>query len=779
MAVRRTATVTPGDLQGDREEAVPPERRRTRIRTWIDGIRSRAWIGRAKSRARTDRIRSRTEPGRARSRTWTDRARRQTWTDRAPAWTRLRRYRYHLLAAGCAVGVLLLALWFGGGTRGGVLGLPAAGPLVTWGLPLTRLILDTCGMLTVGALTTGLLLIPARTHDLPGPHDSPGPHDLPGTYDSPGRHDSPGAAEDGLAGSARDGVSAAVRCVRAASGWAVGWAVAALLAVVLTLADILGVPPARLGSAPGVLGYAWSIPQCRAYVLVLVAAAAVALLARRVPGLARKAPGLVRRASGRAAQGAVPGAGRKAGAVALGAAVFALVPPVYTGHSASSADHDAAVSAMIVHAVAVSLWVGGLAAILLCLRGMPGGPVGELPVVVTRFSALASACFAAAAVSGLVEAWTRLDSVSLLWTSRYGLLLSAKIVALAVLGLFGLLHRRRTIAALVTGRAARPFLRLATGEAVVMAATVGLAVALSRSAPPPGEAEPTWIGLRLGYDVPGPALSRLFAEWRPDTLVLTLLVCAAVAYPMGVRALRRRGRTWPGERTLVWFGGLAVLTAVLVGGVGSYARAMFSAGEAQLLVVTVLAPVLFVYAAPATLAARMGWGRGLAAGRSSWAARPEVVFACYAAPFAVYYLTGWYTVAQWSKAAHLLTVAVFLGTGFLYFRVALAADPHPVRVSPRARARLLLAGLSVHVLCAAALANGPLVGAAWYRELGLMWGGRAGGGLPAESAALAADQRAGALIGGLGAVVVFLGLLLLLTARTTGTRRAAARPRRP
>jgi putative copper resistance protein D len=642
------------------------------------------------------------------------------------------------------------------------------------------------------------------------------------------------SGEGGHADSAGDAVSAAVRCMRAASGWAIAWAAAALLAVVLTLADILGVPPTRLGSAPGVLGYVWSIPQCRAYVLVLVAAVAVALLARRVPGRARvltgRYPASTRsrrggeagrspvgrgpEASGtmpagtrgmlawwaprRKTRGAASGAARtagpttgpttgrwvgrrgRAGVVALGVAVFALVPPVYTGHSASSVDHDAAVSAVIVHAVAVSLWVGGLAAILLYLRGRPGRPVGDLPVIVTRFSALALACFAAAAVSGLVEAWTRLESVSLLWTSRYGLLLTAKVVALVALGLFGWLHRRRTIAALVTSRVARPFLRLATGEVVVMAATVGLAVALSRSAPPPGGAEQTWIGLRLGYDVPAPTLSRLLAEWRPDTLVLTLLGCAAVAYPLGVRALRRQGRTWPGERTLVWFGGLAVLTAVLLGGVGSYARAMFSAAEAQLLVVSVLAPVLLAYAAPATLAARNGWGGGVAAGGSSRMARPEVVFACYAAPFAVYYLTGWYTVAQWSQAAHLLTVAVFLGTAFLYFRVALAADPLPVRVSAQARARLLLAGLSVHVLRAAALANGPLAGAGWYRELGLMWGapdGGGGGGLPAESAALAADQRAGAVIGGLGAVVVFLGLLLLLTARTAGTRRRpAAKP---
>jgi cytochrome c oxidase assembly factor CtaG len=112
---------------------------------------------------------------------------------------------------------------------------------------------------------------------------------------------------------------------------------------------------------------------------------------------------------------------------------------------------------------------------------------------------------------------------------------------------------------------------------------------------------------------------------------------------------------------------------------------------------------------------------------------------------------------------HLGTQAVFLGTGFLYFRLALEVDPPAVPLGPGNRARLLLAGLPVHLLLTLALIDGPVVGESWYRQLGLMWA--AGGGIAAEGLALATDQRLGAVIGGLGALTVFGALLLGLGLR--------------
>jgi putative copper resistance protein D len=574
-------------------------------------------------------------------------------------------------------------------------------------LPLLRLVLDVCATVTVGALVAGVVLVPAVSGRL------------------------------GRVG---------VRCVRAAGLWALGWAVCAALSLVLTLADILGVPLTRVFSTEGAMSFAWSIPQGRAFVVVAVTALVIAAASRAVSGTA-------------------------GGGAVLAAAVFGLLPLVYVGHSASSADHDAAVSSMMVHVVAASVWVGGLVAVLLYLRRSPE----TLPASVTRFSAVALGCFAAAAFSGLANVWTRLDSVSLLWTSRYGLLLTAKILALAALGYFGLRHRRGTIAALAEGRSARPFLRLAAGEVVVMVATFGLAVALSRTAPPPRAGEVSWIELQLGYDVPPLTLPRLLTEWRPDPLIVVLLFSAGLAYAAGVRRLRRQGAAWPGERLVAWFAGLGVLGFVLVSGVGTYARAMFSVHFAQHLVLTVLAPVLLAYGAPVTLALRARGSGADALNRPflRLATRPAVAFAAYAAPFVLFYFTDWFTLAQWSNAVHLVTEIVFLSTGLVYFWVVMGADPLPGGGigDPPPRARLLLAGLPVHVLLAAALVDGPIVGESWYRELGLMWaapGGEKPGGLVAEAVSLAADQRTGAAIGGIGALTIFLVVLCVLGLRRPG-----------
>ena len=59
----------------------------------------------------------------------------------------------------------------------------------------------------------------------------------------------------------------------------------------------------------------------------------------------------------------------------------------------------------------------------------------------------------------------------------------AKALALLALGGFGAIHRRRSVGAASTGDA-RALLRLGAAEVLLMFATIGLAVALGRSAPP-------------------------------------------------------------------------------------------------------------------------------------------------------------------------------------------------------------------------------------------------------------------------------------------------------
>lgn len=613
-----------------------------------------------------------------------------------------------LATLACGAGVLVAALLFGlSGPPRAIVDLPTAGPLVTWSLPVVRLLLDACGVMTAGTLLAAAVLVPARSVRL---------------------------------------APVAVRCVRAAGRWALGWAACAALLLVLTLADILGVPLGELAAQEGLVELAASFAQMRAMVMVVLLAMAIALACGRVTRL-------------------------RGAAVALAAALVALVPPLYAGHSASATDHDLAVSSMIAHGVGVAAWVGGLAAILLHLRDARE----ILPAALTRFSALALGCFVAAGASGLVNVAARLEDLTLLWTSRYGQLVIAKVVLLAALGWFGLIHRRRTVAAVVAGRTRRPFLRLATGELVVMAGTLGLAVALSRTPPPADDAETSWIALQLGYHVPPLEGARLLTEVRPDLFLALTLAGAGLLYAAGVRRLRRSGTAWPVRRALCWYGGLGVLAFVLLSGVGAYGRVMFSVHAIQFLAITVAAPPLLAAAAPITLGRTvLGLARPEGAGR--WLTHPAVGFVAYALPVPLFYFTDWFVVAQWSYAAYVATVALFLGVGFCYFRLVLEADPPAVPLEPGNRLRLLIAGLPVHLLLAAALMDGPVVGEGWYFQLGLMWGspeGAAGGGRAAETLALAADQRVGAVIGGAGALMIFLVVLFLLWLRERKRERVA------
>ncbi|MBO3747766.1 CopD family protein [Streptosporangiaceae bacterium NEAU-GS5] len=241
---------------------------------------------------------------------------------------------------------------------------------------------------------------------------------------------------------------------RAAQRWALGWAATAAVTVLLTLSDFLGepVPDAlRSGALPTFLLH---IPQGQAFLAVYGLALAI-VLGTFIPAVAVR-------------QGLL-----------LALAIAATLPPAYAGHSASAADHQLAIASLMVHVAGVTLWVGGVFGLLVFVRA-----AGEPERAVRRFSTLALCCYAAVGLSGALNAWIRLGAPDQLWRSTYGLLVLAKVAALVALAWFGNRHRRSTIAAL--GRTRAPFLRLAAAELAVMAAALGLAVALSRTPPPSG-----------------------------------------------------------------------------------------------------------------------------------------------------------------------------------------------------------------------------------------------------------------------------------------------------
>jgi putative copper resistance protein D len=226
--------------------------------------------------------------------------------------------------------------------------------------------------------------------------------------------------------------------------------------VVLSLSDILAEPISSV-LTPAML---WSFVRDVELGRALVVQAALALAVGVGATVVRTATGA-----------------RVVGFVAVGA----LMPPILTSHVGLATDRSVAVVVLLVHVVTVSLWCGGIAALVL----VGTADRTQFPVAVPRFSTLALWCAVGVAASGIVSAWVRLGDVAALVTTSYGRLVVVKLILITVLSGFGLWHRRRSMPRLGDDAGRLVFLRVAALEVVVMAATIGVAVALART-PPPG-----------------------------------------------------------------------------------------------------------------------------------------------------------------------------------------------------------------------------------------------------------------------------------------------------
>ncbi len=623
-----------------------------------------------------------------------------------------RAYLVAVAAGGAAFVALLVALVAGGAVREKVItGLSDAGALTRWGLPVSRLVMDLGGTLTVGVLLGAAVLLP----------------------------------------STKGGLDAqAVRYLRAASWIAAGWALGASATLIFTVSDILGESVGRVTAGSELSSYVGQLPQGTALMFVVLLAALIALLCRT--------------------------AATPAGAMGLLAvAVIALLPPPLTGHSASSPNHELAISGLAMHIIALSLWVGGL--MLLVWHAASGGD--HLGVAVGRFSRMAFWCFVVVGVSGAANAVSRLPDPAQLFTSDYGRLILAKVVLFTALGVAGWLHRERTIPAIMAHtpkgyarppvrRTPWPFARLAAGEAVVMAATMGVAVALARTAPPPVTAEDDPVTSLLGFPMPPPiTIGRLAAMWRPDLFFAALVVVLGGLYAAGLVRLRRRGDAWPVGRTISWAFGLVTIVAVTMTGVATYAPVLFSTHMIQHMVLSMLTPILLVLGAPVTLALRAlkpavikgdrGPREWLTAVLHSRAMRyighPATATIIFMVSTYALYFTPLFGYLMRAHIGHLAMLVHFMAAGSLFFWVLIGVDPTPRKLPYVAKMLLLFVTMPFHAFFGIALMNiGTPIAAGWYTALRRPWG----------TSVLADQHTGGAIAWAFGEIPTFIVLIAMV-----------------
>jgi len=599
------------------------------------------------------------------------------------------------VAAGLAVALGVLA---------GTGGLAATGPrlfdpgaLVRYGLPVARTVHDLAAALTVGGLLLATWLI--------GPDPDESPWALTGT-----RH-------------------LAWRLAVAAGG---AWFVAGLAVLVFTVAEVAGIPVGGPGLFGLVVSFAVQVDLGRALiasVLLVAVATNLAVLATRVT----------------------------TSAWAAAFAVVALLPLALTGHSAGSRGHMNSVDSLALHLVGVTVWVGGLGALLATAVRL--GP--RLGTVAARYSTVAGLSFALVATSGVINAALQLGSVRSL-ASAYGVMVLGKSLALVLLGGAGWWHRRTILPGLSDAEPAGPeigglrsrrsaFLRLVAGELVVMGATVGLAVALSRTAPPTPEATPEDpVGALLGFPAPPPLTpARYFTEFYPSVLWLAVVAVALAAYGWGVYRLRRRGDRWPVTRIAFWTAGCLALTFVTSGGPAVYGRLAFSTHMLQHMTLMIVVPLLLVFGAPVTLALRAIPARrdGSFGPRETILAlvharalrvlgHPVTAAALFTGSLIAFYYTGLFRLAMVTHGGHVLMTAHFLAVGYLFVWSLVGPDPGPTRPPYPLRLILLLVTLAFHAFFGISLMeSGTVLAPDWWQALG-----------QTDQAALLADQQVGGAI---------------------------------
>ena len=233
--------------------------------------------------------------------------------------------------------------------------------------------------------------------------------------------------------------------------------------------------------------------------------------------------------------------GRVTGAVVLALALAAAMLPALSGHSGLHSGHTAASISLAIHLASVGVWVGGLIAVCAYVMS-PGRTPTDAGVTLRRFSVLALVCVLLLAESGLLNASLRVDGIATLITTPYGTLILAKSVLLCALVILGWRQRRYAVSGIDTEPGARAVLvRFAAFEVVLMGLAIGLAVALSRTAPPTGAiagdrittASLTLLALALPLVLvwagarPAPLVR--ITEAYPEPFAVTVVVAAIVA----------------------------------------------------------------------------------------------------------------------------------------------------------------------------------------------------------------------------------------------------------
>jgi len=453
------------------------------------------------------------------------------------------------------------------------------------------------------------------------------------------------------------------------------------------------------------------------------------------------------------------GSAKKVGSIywALAFSLVGLLAPIFQSHASSAGNHGTAIGSLLFHVLFISLWVGGVIGLIVI---SPAERAASLP----RFSSLALWCAVIVAISGVANAWTRLNFLSG-WASLYGVLIVLKLLLMMILIGFGALHRKNLVA---RGEAVKSY-SLLINEVLVMVITVAIGAWLSTTQPPDNPAlansavDPV-VNI-TGISMPqAPTLWRILSAYVPDGTFLGLLLLATALYIRGVVTLARRGDKWPVGRTIAFAMGISFADFATSGGIGVYSHFAFSYHMIAHMTLGMIAPIGFVLSAPITLALR-----ALPAGRtdlerglrgslisiihsrySVFITNPVTALIIFDGSLFALYLTPLFGTLMRSHSGHLLMDIHFVLAGYLFFYVIIGVDVNPRKIPHIVRIIVLFAAMSIHAFFSITLlSTSSLVDGGYFALLHRPW-----------NVNLLTDQHTGGAVGwAMGEIPILLALV--------------------
>lgn len=534
----------------------------------------------------------------------------------------------------------------------------------------------------------------------------------------------------------RDGVLSQVgrRDLVRASWVAAVWAVSSLMTALWLLAWALGQTIGKTLDPAMISTFAWSVGSVRAFLIMAIIAAIVAVACFFTTSVTAAASWMM-------------------------LSLIAVALPALAGHASSLGSHGVAMTSDVVHTLSMTVWIGGL--LVLLFHAVRNDPATMRAVPV--FRTVATWAVILLAISGVGAAFSRMNSVSELWTTAFGVLILLKVALL-----IGLLAIARLLQTKVVGSGKEDrqiLIRFASLEALLMAAAGGIGVALTQTPFPRVEVElPTQAETLLGQPFPpAPTFANVALGWHLEPFWIGISALGLGLYIAGVVRLKRRGDKWPVMRTVSWVLGWISIIWATNAGISLYAMVAMSWHMLAHMALSMIAPILLAMSAPLTLALRalpsshstrrgprewIVWGMHTPLAR--FVTHPLYVLFIFTVGLYGLYYTPLFSWLMSSHVGHLAMQVHFLLSGYLFAWVVIQTDPLPRSLPPWGRLMLAIVAMILHSFFAVPIMmSDTAFGSTWYSQVQPPW----------LTDPVADSHNAGAIAWGIAEIPTFLLVL--------------------